>query len=450
MDFPLIKRNKNEFSLIKKNFIHINRYKSIINNFNLIPTSFATIESKLNIINSHNTNDSQKHSEFNSKKRSNNIFKKYISIYNNNKFNSNIFNKKKFDYFSSLSPSKSHSRFNFTTFSKNINTSYNTIVHVSSNMNDNSPEKRFLRSNKSNPNLIIQRKKEIKKIDKILTKFKLNKIISDNSKNCCFIQEMKNNYFLESYKNKLLSDQFINCEINRHRNFLFSKNENPIKKMNNYLIITDYSKNLKKSFSSEDIIRSLNKKDIKLIKADVSYFKGINKNILKDLMNINSNTICLMDILNKEEAKEDENKNVKKQKKVIKDIRKNENILYNYDKYINKVINKDLNQRLKKIKIKNDKKKIENVLDNYSFKININKGKLSSEKNIKCEDRCFQTFMIHLDDELTKKYYIERNRKRILKEKSFQHQKDLKLKKEENEKEFILGCLQKFKKGLKK
>ena len=105
-------------------------------------------------------------------------------------------------------------------------------MHASSNINDFSSEKRILKSNRSNPNFEIKKKKEIKKIDKILTKFKLNKIISDNSHNGCYIQELKNNTFLDKFKNKLFSDKFIKYQIKKHRNFLFDKNENPIKKMN--------------------------------------------------------------------------------------------------------------------------------------------------------------------------------------------------------------------------
>ena len=109
-----------------------------------------------------------------------------------------------------------------------------------------------------------------------------------------------------------------------------------------------------------------------------------------------------------------------------------------------------MTQRLKKIKIKTEKNKIEKALNDYPSKININKGKYSSARNIKSEDRCFQTFMIHLNDDMIKKYYLNRNRERLLREKSFQYKKELKLKEEENEKDIIIECLEKYKKGLKK
>ena len=328
MNFPLIKRKKNEFSVIKKNFLDINRYKTIFNNTNLISSQNSTIEPKLQLNNFHNVSENQKYDEFNSTRRNNNIFKKNISIYNNNKYFSDIFNRKKYEYLNSLSPSHSHSKFNYTTFTKNINSSFNTLVHASSNINDFSSEKRILKSNRSNPNFEIKKKKEIKKIDKILTKFKLNKLISDNSHNGCYIQELKNNTFLDKYKNKLFSDKFIEYQIKKHRHFLFDKNENSIKKMNNYLINIDNSNNLNENFSSEEIFKSLNKHEIKLIKADVAYFKDVNENIIKDLMKFKSNTISLKDILNKEEEKEKEDN--KKSKKVKQNINSKEDILYNY------------------------------------------------------------------------------------------------------------------------
>lgn len=437
MSLPLIKRIKNQFSFIKKNFTDINRYNSIFNKYQSLSPKYSTNDTKTNIFNTYNMSLSQKNNQLNSTTR--NINNKY--------YHSNIFKNNNF-YFSYLSPTRSHSKFNFTTFTKNINTSNNSIFPGSSHANDLNSEKRILKSNLSSPNMMLPSKKEMKKIDKILTKFKLNKIISDNSHNNCYIQEIKNNLFLDRYKRKILSDKYINSQINKHKHFLFDKNENSIRKMKNYLINIDNSNTLKENFSSEDIIKSLNKKEIKLIKADVAYFKDINENILKDLMNIQSNSICLIDILNKEEQKEGKNENIKNIKIKKPKINMEENIIYNYDKYINKIINKDLTQRLKKLKINKEDKKLKNILDNYSSKINIDVGKLGSEKNIKSEDRCFQTFMIRLKDRMKKQYYINRNRERLTKEKSFQYQKELKIKKEGNEKAVIRNCLVRYRQGL--
>ena len=320
MELPLINKIKNDLGFIDKNYTNINRYKSFFNKLNLAQSSNSTIDSKINLLNSNNSSDNKKSEQFNSKSRNtfnkkllNDILKNNNSIYNNNNHQSNIFN----NYFS-LSNSRNNSRFNLTSLSKNINNFYNHIIHDYSDSNDFPTEKRMLKSNKSSPNITIPKKKEIKKIDKILTKFKLNRIISNHSNYNCYIQEIKDNLFFKKYKKKLLSDKFINNQINIHKHFLFGKNESSIKNINNYLINMEYSNSLKKNLSSEDIISSLNKKEIKLIKSDPSYFKDVNENIIKDLIKIKSKRINLIDILNKEEQKhEPKEPNKKKIKQEI-------------------------------------------------------------------------------------------------------------------------------------
>ena len=436
MELPLINKIKSDLGFIDKNYTNINRYKSFYNKLNLVPTSNSTCDTKINLINSNSISDNQKSNQYNSKSRNNFIFKKNISIYNYDDQQSNIFNNNKNNYFP-LSHSRNRSNFNLTSLSKNRNNFYNRINQASSNIN-------ILKSNKSSPNLINPKKKEIKKIDKILTKFKLNKIISNHSNYNCYIQEIKDNLFFKKYKKKLLSDKFINHQINIHKHFLFGKNDNSIKNINDYLINMEYSNSLKKDLSSEDIILSLNKKEIKLIKSDPFYFKDVNENIIKDLINLKSKRIYLIDILNKEDQKDKPKKSIKK--KIIQKI--NKKILFNYDKYMKKIINNDLDERLKKIKIKTEKNNIEKILNDFSSKISINIGKIRSEKDIKSEDKCFQTFLSHFHKENMKEYLIERNRQRLIEEKSFQFKKDLKNKEEDNEKDIIIECIDKLKKGL--
>ena len=104
---------------------------------------------------------------------------------------------------------------------------------------------------------------------------------------------------------------------------------------------------------------------------------------------------------------------------------------------------------MKKIKIKTEKNDIEKVLNNFPSKISINIGKIRSEKNIKCEDRCFQTFMSYFHKENRKEYLIERNRERLKEEKNFQLKKDLKNKEEGKEKDIIFEYLNNIKKRVK-
>ena len=443
MELPIIKKIKNEFSLIQKNFTQINRYNSMFNKYKLICSPHSTNNSKSKLINSKISTSK------NSIIRNNNLYKNNKS-FSNKEFYSKIFKPKNNLYFSSLSPSMSHKKYNFISLSKNASTSYNSLFPASSIINNLSSERHILKPNKSTSNLIIPKKKETQKIDKILTKFKLNKIISNNSDNSCYIQEVKHNLFVNRHKKLLSNEKFINSQIKKHRHFLFDKNEDSIHKMNKYLIDIDNSNTLKENLSSEDILKSLNKNDIKLIKSDVTYFKDVNENIIKDIMKIKSNTIGLLDILKKEGQKDDEEKIVKKIKKENKKINLKENFIYNYDKYIRKILNDDLDQRLKAIEFKKEIKKIHKIMKDCSSKINIDIGKLSSARNIRFEDKCFRTFFIHLKDEMKRQYYLNRNRERLAKEKSFQNKKDLKIKEEENEKNNILMSLEKYKNGLNK
>ena len=324
-----------------------------------------------------------------------------------------------------MAPSKDNNSSDFSS-PKNKNSSF---YHSSLNFDSSLSEKRSLKTNKSNPNFIFsQKKNEFSSIDKILTKYKLNKIISNNSISNCYIQEIKNKQFLDGYRRTIFSDKFIKHQINKHRRFIFDKNENHIQKLNKYLISLDEPNN-NYNLTTKEIINSLSKKDIKLIKTDISYFKNIDANIIKELTKIKSNKICLADILNNEEKNNNReefiNETIKEKVKInMNKLNKNKNFLINYDKYINKLTNEDFNKRLKEIQIKKPEK-FENVLNDCSSKINIVLAKLNNERNFYNEDKCFRTFLNNLDEEMTKKYSINRNRERLLKVKKFQNKKKI-------------------------
>ena len=437
MKLPLIKRIKNEFCLIQKNYININRNQSIIK---LQYNEPSSLKFNVNLDNNKIKNDNNKYNEINNKTRNNNkITKSLIFNKDNRKYVPNIIN----NIYSNFSHYKNKNKYN-TIFSKKIHTSDNSLLH-SSYINDYSLEKKKLNSNRSNPNLIIQNEKEINKIDKILTKFKLSKIIADNSQKSCYIQERNNSLFLERHKNNLLNDRFISSEINKHRNFIFDKNENQTKRLNNFLISIENSNSKRENVSSDTIMKSLTSKDIKLIKSDISYFKDINENIIKDLIKLKSNTFNLLDILNQEE--EEKKQKYKLNKKIKNEINRNEkNILYNYSKYINKLINDDLSQRLRKIKLNHKDKNIDKVLNEFPLKINRNIGRIRTNRSKILEDMCFKAFLTRLKYSMKKNYSLERNKKRLINEKSFQYKKELKIRNDDNEKYIIKKCLEKFKK----
>ena len=458
MELPLIKKNKNQFLFIHKNYKNINRYQSMFNKFKLdIPKKPKNFKSDL--FDSNVFEEIKKNNKFSNSTRNNNLNykidgKNKMNIINFNQINNNL----NTNYFSFLSPIKNKilNKSNNITFYKN-NNSPAISFYNSSNINSSSIENIKLNSNNSNKtsqNILVYNQKnitKITKIDKILTKFKLIKILEKNSQHRCYIQEIKNDLFYKKHKDKLFNDKFIKYQVNQHRHFIFDKNESPIKKLNNYLINIDNLNNKKDNLSAENIFKSLNKNDINIIKSDMSYFKDIYGNLINDLMKIKSKSksLKLLDILNKSEQKEENiffNNNEKKEEKRPIIYNENKKILTNYERYVNKIINNDLNQRLHKINIMNKKKDINKIIKEFTSKININIAKLNSPKDKELENYCFRTFFNQLDEDMKKKYSIERNRQRLLDEKDFHYKKLQKYKSEFYEKEVIEDYTNKIKK----
>lgn len=458
MELPLIKKNKNQFLFIHKNYKNINRYQSMFNKFKLdIPKKPKNFKSDL--FGSNVFEEIKKNNKFSNSTRNNNLNykidgKNKMNIINFNQINNNL----NTNYFSFLSPIKNKilNKSNNIAFYKN-NNSPAISFYNSSNINSSSIENIKLNSNNSNKtsqNILVYNQKnitKITKIDKILTKFKLIKILEKNSQHRCYIQEIKNDLFYKKHKDKLFNDKFIKYQVNQHRHFIFDKNESPIKKLNNYLINIDNLNNKKDNLSAENIFKSLNKKDINIIKSDMSYFKDIYGNLINDLIKIKSKSksLKLLDILNKSEQKEENiffNNNEKKEEKRPIIYNENKKILTNYERYVNKIINNDLNQRLHKINIMNKKKDINKIIKEFTSKININIAKLNSPKDKELENYCFRTFFNQLDEDMKKKYSIERNRQRLLDEKDFHYKKLQKYKSEFYEKEVIEDYTNKIKK----
>ena len=502
MSLPVISKEKYE---TLKNFTKINRYKIIFNKNNKNTTNISN-----NIKLTHNlsslilpTNNiskislsSSKNTFFTLKKRNtkfhNNSSLKNI---NNSNYNSTIFNNSiKFKnnthkYISSLSISKDNNSFdnnNIISFKKN-DSQYKTqnFLKKSINLNKNISEDKILDSDKrrTNINFIIRNIKNIKKfkskrllnnIDKIITKYKINNIISKLLRNQCISFENQNIIFNEKIKNTLLSKKYINSQIKKHRHFTFGKNDNDINKLNKYRINIDDSNDDNNKYIPKDVIKLLNEKDIKIIFSDIPYFKEVSRDIVNVLLNIKScplketlneeEGIKIENILNnkekllsipkevkeKEKEKEkdkDKDKEKKKENKRIKYklsyLRYNDKTL-NYEKYINKLINDDLTHRIKNI---NKKKSIdENNINICDLKARLINGKKYFEPDEQCEDACYKSFFILMDDDMKKQFFIENNNRRLCREDFFQYNRREKLKKEEEAHNIIVNNLNYLKK----
>jgi hypothetical protein len=286
-------------------------------------------------------------------------------------------------------------------------------------------------------------------------------MISDKSKNLCLNFEKQKSLFNEKFKNTILSEKFINKQIKKHRNFIFDKDYKSINMLNKYMINSINPGYNTKELIIKEVIKSLNKKDIKIILSDLFYFKNVNKNIVNSIKNIKSNS--LTDLLNIEEGKEKEDevmteseketenniKNNNNRENEIDKLKKldNESMLVEFDKYVKKLINKDLDKRLKQInkKEKNRDFKRDNI-NSCDAKVRMINGIKSFEKDEKSEDACFRSFFYNINKEMTKEHFIENNNRRLCKEDFFQYRKEKKLKEEKQYNELVLKYLDTLKK----
>ena len=474
MKLPIITVYKNGFQEIHKNYTKINRYKTITKN----RTNYSNFYSNINL--NKDISDLLPSTNINSikgcslnkslnKTRNKNInksnFSPSMALNNSSGF---IYESKKF--FSSLASKINKSKEKEKYINLNVsNNRTNYLINLinfkkSLSQKDNLEIKKNYKINYINKNLRNLKSQEIlHNIDKVLTKFKINKLISKISRNYCFSFDNHNEIFKDKILNTLLYDKFINALIQKHKNFIFGKRENPVNRLNKYMInIENSNKSKKNNFSLEEIIKLLNEKDIKIILSDVSYFRDMNKNIVNILRNVRSfkKIITLADILNEEDGIIVEDNDESKKKKIkqrsyednkMKEKMQNLNhealFLY-YQKYINRKVNKDLDQRLKNYHInKNKMKKIENEnVKHCELKAKQVNGKNEMEQDEKSEYACFRSFYNNITFDMKKDCLIQKNKQRLSRENSFKERRSIKKIEKENEKNIILKYLEFFSK----
>ena len=149
MELPLIKKNKNQFLFIHKNYKNINRYQSMFNKFKFeIPKKPKNFKSDL--FDSNVFEGIKKNNKFSNSTRNNNLNykidgKNKMNIINFNQINNNL----NTNYFSFLSPikNKTLNKSNNITFYENNNSPAKSFYN-SSNINSSSIENKKLNSNK--------------------------------------------------------------------------------------------------------------------------------------------------------------------------------------------------------------------------------------------------------------------------------------------------------------
>lgn len=308
------------------------------------------------------------------------------------------------------------------------------------------------------------------------TKFKLFKIILNNERGQCHIFEKKNNHFNDRLKNYLKSDSFYEKNKKFHRYFHFSKSDLNLGHDFKKHYIEPHNPEQNTKLTTNIVLRQLNSEDKKLIYSDPKFFLNDNKYLYK-LTNTKFKTLLYK--LKEEEKSKSFNKNnqntesqesesiekindkkeilnfekqneIEKEKKDIKqlfikskNLKRNKTlddgmIFYN-KKYIDKIVNEDLNKRLKEKKIKINEK-VEKEMISTVTKLNTYKKK---DYIFESNNNYFKSYNEKTKKEYFKPYWLKKNNERLKKEELF-HQQRFKQNNNDNEEQSTILKYQKI------
>jgi len=320
---------------------------------------------------------------------------------------------------------------------------------------------------------LIKMKEKMKK-----TKFKLYKIIINNRKQTCGLFERKNDIFNGKLHNYLKSNSFYEKNKKFHRVFHFGKNDLNLGHDFTKHYVEPYNQQKNTKLTSKYVLKLLNEEDKKLIHSDPFFFLKDNKYLYKltntkyrslpyilreeeklkennnnsdqvededkkDQNNDNNNKGNNSLSKSKRSKKEHHKKNLKKiaLKKKMKKSQTADDIKFVYDgilfynkKYIDKIINDDLNNRLKE----NSKKKngeIEKEMRDTIIKLNNYKKK---DYIFESNNNFYKTYNEKTNSNYFKPYSLRKNAERLLKERHFQEKRNEKYHKDNAEISTIL------------
>ena len=277
------------------------------------------------------------------------------------------------------------------------------------------------------------------------TKFKFFKILMNNNNNECFQFKNKNEEFNERLRRFFRSNFFYKKIKDYHKQFHFGKDYLNMGKdsTKHHIELISNEKNIK--LNSDLVLNLLNDEDKKLIYSDPYFF-------LKDDIYLYKLTKTKFQTLMERFKEEDKINNEKENKSVDDDLEKKkhhentqlksvhkikrnvgnipeisksktikEEMPYLDQKYINKLLKEDLNQRLKHLNkginpvekemIKTVTKLNTYMKNNYIFQGN---------------RRYYKTFHIRTNEDYFKPFFLGKNRERLNKEKLFSKEKNKK------------------------
>ena len=280
------------------------------------------------------------------------------------------------------------------------------------------------------------------------TKFKLFKIVINNERGACRIFERKNNHFNNRLHNYLKSDSFYDKNKKFHRIFHFTKNDlNLCHDFKKHYIEPNNPENNTK-ITSNLVLQLLNEEDKKLISSDPYFFLKDNKYLYKltntkfksllyrlreeeeeqlkknNMLNISRSSSVsgkkvkeYLKLESHESEKTSDKKIIYKPKKLMKSKTaggEDNMVIYN-KKYINKIINEDLNKRLKQKNI-NRNERIEKEMINTVTKLNTYKKK---DYIFESNNKYYKTYNEKTNENFFKSYSLKKNNERLIKEELF-------------------------------
>ena len=298
------------------------------------------------------------------------------------------------------------------------------------------------------------------------TKFKFFKIVMNHNKNECIQFKNKNEEFNEKLKLFFRSNFFYKKIKDYHKQFHFGKDFLNMGKdsTKHHMDLINNEKNIK--LNSDLVLSLLNNEDKKLIYSDPYFFLRDNRYLYK-LTKTKFQT--LMDRFKEEDKKNNESENntddkdldinkyykIPKSKSVQKIQKKIRNpprltksnsmetlkkeMPYLDERHINKIINEDLNHRLKHLQ--KGISPVEKEMIGTVTKLNTYK---KSYYILKGNKRFYKTYHIRTNADYFKPFYLGKNRERLIKEKLFC--KELNKKNFNNDKDKII--IQKYQRQL--
>ena len=295
-----------------------------------------------------------------------------------------------------------------------------------------------------------------------LLKFKVNRILKQNSLNICDTFEKRNELFNIKLRNYLDSDRYIRGKQLESDNFDqnkkgFSSSHNLL----NYYYESLIDKKANEEIKAYSLINSLSKDEKKMIYINPKYFE-INKNkILAEKLRIVVNESLKDKIIKEEKSKSVKNYNFMKEenkifinnniKRIYKQNLNYKDKIYNEKKINKKMIEYHHNNLLKSLSknkfIEFVNSGIKNYYKQYYSSLHT---KYMKSNNYQDGDYDYKMFNYPLDYKMTKDFHLFKNITRIKKEKHFHLNKNKTLNKNQTLLDKLKNCQEIIKKNYSK